>query len=90
MQNISSNFSYSRFSLADELSSSFSFATINPTDVQQAISDLKSGNGTDSVGLEIKYCTGISLIRFIYLIIIYLCGSINVEVCQTYTNTQGW
>ena len=55
MQNISSNFSYSRFSLADELSSSFSFATINPTDVQQAISELKSGNGTDSDGLEIKF-----------------------------------
>lgn len=52
----SSQFSYSSFSsLVDEPNSSFSFATINPTDVQQAISELKLGNGTDPDGLEIKF-----------------------------------
>ena len=40
---------------ANEQRSSFSFATINPTDVQQAISELKSGNDIDPDGLEIKF-----------------------------------
>ena len=51
----SQSFNCSYSSLANELSSSFSFTTINPTDVQMAISELKSGNGTDSDGLEIKF-----------------------------------
>ena len=48
-----SNLFYS--SPANEQRSSFSFATINPTDVQQAISELKSGNGINPDGLEIKF-----------------------------------
>lgn len=44
-----SNFPFSSF--ADEPNSSFSFVTINPTDVQQIISELKSGNGIDPDGL---------------------------------------
>ena len=51
----SQSFDLSYSNPIDELSSSFSFATMNPTDVQQAISDLKAGNGTDPDGLEIKF-----------------------------------
>lgn len=48
-----SNYSY--LSSCKMQGSSFDFSTIYPTDVQQAISDLKAGSGMDPDGLEVRF-----------------------------------
>ena len=58
----------------------FSFSTFHPSDFQQAISEIKSSNGADPDGLDIKF------IKLpVHILTFLLCDSFNVSLSTCVT-----